>query len=259
MEANNSFEEACGWVGFTLTLCFFISSLIPIFNLVKGNITFEDISVYYYALTYVNNLCWYIYGDFLYSDQIKFVFLIGTFSSFISVFIYLYYELAKFKIDAILNGLIILLGTYTIYITLAIVIDNVDIICQICFGTYIILFFYPFQTIFNVIRHKNYSLIPIYNTLINFFASIVWVIYGYGITEDYVIYPNTIIIFISTIQIVLYLIYRKKYPSFDERTVISTIGIENEDPKKDDNIKNLDEENQPTISEKPVKIVENEA
>ena len=258
MEANNSFEEACRWAGFAFTLCSFISSLIPIFHLVKGNITFEDVPGYYFALNYVNNLCWYIYGDFLYSDQIKVVYLIGAFASFTSVFIYLYFELTKYKTDAILNGLIILLGTYTIYITLAIIIDNVDIICQICFGTYIILFFYPFQTIFNAIKHKNYSLIPIYNTCISLVASIGWVIYGYGITEPYVIYPNTIIIILSTIQIILYLIYRKKYPSFDESSVISTIGIESEDPKKDDNIKSMDEETQPSIS-KPVKIVENES
>ena len=258
MEANNSFEEACGWAGFVFTLCFFISSLIPIFNLVKGNITFEDVPGYYFALNYLNNLCWYIYGDFLYSDQIKTVYLIGAFSFFISVYIYLYYELKKNKTDSILNGLIVLLGTYTVYITLAIIIDNVDIICQICFGTYIILFFYPFQTIFYVIKHKNYGLIPIYNTWISLFASIGWVIYGYGITERYVIYPNTIIIILSCIQIVLYLIYKMKYPSFDERTVISTIGIEKEEPKKDDNIKNIDEETQPSIS-KPVKIVENDS
>jgi hypothetical protein len=100
--------------------------------------------------------------------------------------------------------------------------------------------------------------IPIYNTFISLCASIGWVIYGYGITERYVIYPNTIIIILSLIQIILYFIYRNKYPSFDERTVISTIGIENEDPKKDDNIKNMDEETQPSIS-KPVKIVENES
>ena len=256
MEAENSFEEICGWVGFAFTLCFFISSLIPIFNLVKGNIQFEEVPGYYFALNYANNLCWYIYGDFLYSDQIKTVYLIGTFLTFISVFTYLYFELQKNKTDAILNGLIILLGTYTIYITLAIIIDNVDIICQICLGTYILLFFYPFQTIFNVIKHKNYNLIPIYNTWISLFGSISWVIYGYGITEYYVIYPNIIIIILSAIQIILYLIYRKIYPSFDEKTVISTIGIENDDPKKDDNIKNMDEETQPSIA-RPVKIVEN--
>lgn len=258
MEANNSFEETCGWAGFVLTLSYFISSLIPILNLLKGKIAFEDVHGYYYALTYVNNLCWYIYGDFLYSDQIKMVFLIGSFSSFISVFIYLYFELKKFKLDAILNGLIILLGTYTIYITLAIIIDNVDIICKICFGTYTILFFYPIQTIFNVIKHKNYSLIPIYNIFISLFASIGWVIYGYGITEKYVIYPNTIIIILSSIQITLYIIYRKTYPSFDEKTVVSTIGIESEDTKKDDNTKNMDEETLPSIP-KPVKIIENDS
>ena len=65
-----------------------------------------------------------------------------------------------------------------------------------------------------------------------------------------------------SIQIFLYLNYRKRYPLIIEKKVVSTIGIENnenEETKKDDNENNhkLDEETQPSLKEeKPVKIIE---
>ena len=259
MEANNLFEEACGWAAASLTFCFFISSLIPFIDLIKERITFEDIPGFYISITYINCLCWYIYGDFLYSDQVKFIYLLGTVYYLILVFIYLFYEKKKYKTDAILNGLIIILGTYMIYITLFFIIDNVDIIARICFVTYSILFIFPAQIIYKVFKNKNYALISFYRACGSFVASLCWVIYGYGITEHYIIYPHTIIILLATVQIILYLNYKKRYPIFVEKKIPATIDIETtetEEVKKEENTKNTDEETQPSINEKPVKIVE---
>ena len=108
---------------------------------------FEETPGFYAGITYVNCLCWYIYGDFLYSDKIKYIYLIGAIINFIFVFIYLFYEIRKYKQDAILNGLIIISGTYMIYVGLTIVIDNVDVIAKICFASYSILFLFPMHII----------------------------------------------------------------------------------------------------------------
>ena len=261
MEANNAFEETCGWIAAVITLCFFLSYIMPFIELIKGKLSFEEISGFYLGIVYVNCLCWYIYGDFLYSDCIKHIYLFGTISNFILMFIYLFYELKKYRTDAILNGLIILSGTYMIYLVLAIIIDNVDIIAKVCFGTYSLLLLYPIFTIYQVINEKDYSLIPIYSSCASFMASLCWVIYGYGITENYIIYPHSIIVILSAIQITIYINYKKRYPiSIDKES--STIGIEhieNEEIKREekyDTINKLDDESQPSISEKPVKIVE---
>lgn len=256
------FPETCGLVASCLTLGFFALTSIPFIKLIKGELTFEETPGFYVGVTYVNSLCWYIYGDFLYSDKIKYIYLIGAISNFILVFIYLFYEIKKYKQDAILNGLIILSGTYMIYIGLAIVIDNVDIIAKICFATYSVLFLFPIHVIYKVIKDKNYAIIPYYTSWATLISSLCWAIYGYGITENYIIYPHSVIIVLYAIQIFIYLNYRKRYPVVIEKKVISTIGIENnenEETKKDDNDNNhkLDEETQPSLKEeKPVKIVE---
>ena len=256
MEANNSLEEACGWIASCLTLTFFVLSILPILNLIFGKVAFEDVPGLCLTISYVNSLCWYIYGDFLYSDQIKFTYLVGTIINFVSVFIYLYYESKRDKKDAILNGLIILLGTYTIYVGLVFIIDNVDIIEKVCFGTYSLLYLFPINIIYNVIKIKDYKLISFYSALGSFVASSCWAIYGYGIVENYVIYPHIIIIILASIQMIIYNNYSNRYPHIDKKNESSTISIEKNEIIKDENIKNVDEETQPSINEKPVKIYE---
>ena len=255
MEANNVFEETCGWIASGLTLCFFLSYLIPFYDLIKGKVTFEDISGFYLGIVYVNCFCWYIYGDFLYSDCIKKLYLFGTISNFILLFIYLFYEIKKYRNDAILNGLIIVSGTYSLYLILAYMIDNVDIIAKVCFGTYSILFLYPIYTIYTVINTKDYSLISFNRSCASFVASLCWAIYGYGITERYVIYPHLVIIILAAIQIILYLNYKKRYPTTIEQS--STIDIENIEIKKEEEKDfKIDDETQPSIIEKPAKVLE---
>ena len=247
MEANNLFEEICGWTAAGLTLYFFIASSIPFINLAKGKLSIDDTPGFYIGLNYVNSLCWYIYGDFLYSDCIKKVYFTGSIICFALFFVYLFYEAQEYKKDAILNGLIIISGTYTIYVGLSVIIDNVDIIARFCFATYLILFFYPLQSIYYVIKNKDYTLIPFYSTCCSFLTGLCWTIYGYGITEYYVILTNIFVIIIALVQIVLYFIFKLKYPY---------INIENKqnEIRKEENKKIIDEEVQ--MNERPVKIIE---
>ena len=261
MEAS-FFPETCGFIASCLTLCYFVITAIPYVRLIQGKVSFEDTPGFYAGITYVNCLCWYIYGDFLYSDKIKYIYLIGAISNFLFIFIYLSYEIKKYKQDAILNGLIILSGTYMIYVGLTIVIDNVDIIAKICFASYSILFLFPIHVIYHVIKYKTYAVIPFYSCLGTLITSLCWAIYGYGITENYVIYPHAIIVILYAIQIFIYLNYKKRYPIYIEKNVPSTIGIEkveNDEVKNDENetSNKIDEETQPSLNkEKPVKIIE---
>ena len=76
------------------------------------------------------------------------------------------------------------------------------------------------------------------------------------ITDVYLMIPNIIGIILAIIQIVIYIIFKKKYPTIEEREKdTSTIDIENtpDDRKETSNIKD-DEENQNDVKEKPVKI-----
>ena len=252
-------QEIFGWVATGLTMCFYISPIIPFINVFRGKLNYEDTPAIIISTSYVNCFCWYIYGDMIFSDQIKMCNLIGAISSLVLICIYLAYEVRKYTVDAILNALIIITGSYAVYRGLTIIIDDDAIIGKICNCTSLIVFLSPIQLIIRVIKEKNYNLIPIYTAWVSLASTSCWVTYGAFITDLYVIFPNAIGILLAIIQIIVFLNYKRKYPGIGDRESSSTIDIVttgNDEGKKEEssNIKE-DDENEKNIKEKPVKIV----
>ena len=251
-------EDAFGWVATCLTMCFYISPVIPFINVIKGKISYEDTPGVLVSASYVNCFCWYIYGDMIFSDQVKICNGIGAISSLCLICIYLVYEITKYTLDAILNALIILTGSYAVYRGLTIVVDDDAIIGKICNCTAIIVFLSPIQLIYRVFReNNNYHLIPIYTAWVSVFSTGCWIMYGILIKDIYILIPNIIGLILGIIQIVIYTIFKRKYPTIGERERdTSTIDIENngiENSKEDSAIKGEDDNN--NTKGKPVKIM----
>ena len=251
-------QEAFGWVATGLTMCFYISPVIPFINVFRGRLHYEDTPAIIVSTSYVNCFCWYIYGDMTFSEQIKICNLIGAISSLALICIYLAYEVKKYTVDAILNALIIISGSYAVYRGLTVIIDDDAIIGKICNGTALMVFLSPIQLIYRVIKEKNYNLIPIYTAWVSLASTGCWVTYGVCLADYYVVFPNVIGIILAITQIIVFLNYKRKYPGIGDINSTS-IGIENignEEGKKDEDttIKDV-EENQKNIKEKPVKIV----
>ena len=253
-------QECFGWAGTCLTVLSFISPVFPFLNVIKGKLNFEDTPGVLVTTSYLNYFCWYIYGDMIFSDQIKYAYMIGSGINIILMIIYLAYEVRKYLVDAILNTLILITGTWALYRALTIIIDDDRIVGKICIGTSCLVFLSPIQIIYKVIKEKNYILIPFYNCLFVFFYAICWVVYGILITEFYVVFPNAIAIILSLIEIIIFLNFKRKYPTIGERDFSSTIGIESnpneETSKKEEAPIKMDEDVEDKGQEKPVKIVE---
>ena len=255
----DNLEDIFGWAALCLNMCIYLTPVLPFINVLKGKVSYEDTPGVLVSATYVNCFCWYIYGDMIFSDQVKICNCIGAIISLCLIVIYLVYEIRKFTLDAILNALIIITGSYATYRGLTIVVDDDAVIGKICNVTAIIVFLNPMYLIYKVIREKNnYILIPIYTAWVSLFAYGLWVIYGIIIKDVYLMVPNVIGIVLSIIQICIYIIFKKKYPTFGEREKdTSTIDIENtgnDDRREDTTIKD-DEEIQNNSKGKPVKIV----
>ena len=256
-----SLQEFFGWLATVLTIISFIFPIFPYLNVIRGKLNFEDTPAVYVITSYINYFCWYVYGDMIYSDQLKYCFLIGSIINCILMVIYLAYEVRKYLIDAILNTIILITGTWALYRALIIIIDDDRIVGKICIGTCFIVYLSPIQIIYKVFKDKNFLLIPIYNCWLIFAYSISWVVYGVYITDIYVIVSFSVAIFLSLIEILIYLAYKRKYPTIGEREFSSTIGIEsstNDEPtKKEEMPIKLTEENEEEIKgkNKPVKIM----
>ena len=253
----DSVEDVFGWIATCLTMCFYISPVIPFINVFKGKITYEDTPGVLITASYVNCFCWYIYGDMIFSDQVKICNGIGAVSSLCLIFIYLVYEIRKYTLDAILNALIIITGSYAVYRGFTIVIDDDVIVGKICNVTAAIVYLSPLHLIYKVFRDKNnYILIPIYANIISALSTGFWILYGIAITDVYIILCYSIGLVLALLQICIYVIYKKKNPVFGERVRdTSTIDIENNviDGKEPTTIKG-DDDMQNMTKEKPVKI-----
>ena len=250
-------EECCGWVGACLTVCFYLSPVLPFINVLKKKLYFEDAPGVYVTTCYVNTFIWYIYGDMIFSDQIKYSNCIGAGISLCLMIIFLIFELRKYLIDSILNTLILITGTWAVYRALTIIIDDDRIVGKICIGTSIIVYLTPIQIVYRVIKEKNYILIQVKTAWVYLFACATWIVYGILITDFYVVCPHVIGAILSCIQIIVYLNYRKKYPAIGERETNTSIDIETsgiDESKKEDTPIKIDEDSN-NVKQKPVKIV----
>ena len=254
----DSLQEGVGWGAACLTVLYHLAPIEPFLRVLRGKLNFEDTPGVFVTTCYVNCFVWYVYGDMIFSDQIKYSYLAASCISLLLMVIYLIYELRKYLVDSILNALIIITGTWAVYRALTIIIDDDRIVGKICIGTTLVVFLTPIQTLYKVIKEKNYILIPFYSAIVYLFASIVWVVYGVMITEFYIVAPNAAGIIISLIQIFIYLNFKKKYPIIGERDISSTIGIETsgmEETKKEEPSVKIDYDKPTATKEKPVRIV----
>jgi uncharacterized protein with PQ loop repeat len=248
-------NELVAWTAAALSLVYYISPIVPFFDVLKGKLYFEDSPGILVTCCYVNCLVWFIYGKLISNIQIKYSNLISGCFCIVFLTIYLCYEIRKYLLDTILNALILISGTWSIYRIFANIIEDDQVVGKFCFGTAMVLYIFPVYIIYRVIKEKNYFLIKIYASTAYLFACISWVIYGYLITDNYIIYPHAIGAVLYFILIIIYLSYKRKYPLIGKKNLSSTIGIEiggNEEGRREESIK-ID--NLPKGKVKRVKII----
>ena len=223
MDKNNEF---IGYLAAALSLIYYISPVEPFFNVLKGKLYFEDSPGILVTCCYVNCLVWFIYGKIISNIQIKYSNLISGCFCIVFLAIYLFYEIKKYLLDTILNALLLITGSWSIYRIFGNIIGDDIVVGKFCFCTSMVLYCFSVYIIYRVINGKNYFLIKIYSSTAYFFSCISWLIYGILIKDNFIVYPHCIGAILYFILIMVYLIYRIKYPLLGKRALSSTIGIE---------------------------------
>ena len=65
-------QEIVGWVAAGLTVLYYLAPVNPFFRVLKGKLNFEDTPGVFVTTCYVNCFVWYVYGDMIFSDQVKY-------------------------------------------------------------------------------------------------------------------------------------------------------------------------------------------
>ena len=234
-------QEIIGWIAFSFSLYFIINPLVTFYKLVKGKIPLDQTPITFVSLFYISCFCWYLYSDMLYSTQIRLINLIGIISNGFLIIIYLIHELKNFFIDSVLNLLILISGSYLIYLTLQNIVENEETVGKICLGTVSLLSFFQIRTIIKIKNDKNINSIPICQAWYTLITVSIWGCYGYMIGELYVVFPQILFGICSFVQISFFAYYKNnnKY---------NKINFQNDN----------DNDKESIIKTKPVKIVEKE-
>ena len=251
-------QEISGWVAMGTSICSFLFPVFPYINVVRGRMNYEDTPSFFVITSYINYFCMYVYGDLVFSDQVKYCYLVGSIINCFLMVIYLIYEIKKYLVDTILNALILITGTWALYRCLTIIIDDDRIVGKICIMTFFVVYITPVQILYRVLKERNYNLIPIYNCWLSLFYSSLWIVYAVFISDFYILFPNIINIILSLAQIAVYINLSRKYPAIGQREFSSTIGIEttaSEEVKKEETHIKIDEDTENKMKEKPVKII----
>ena len=251
-------QEISGWAAMAVTICSFIFPVFPYINVLRGRMSFEDTPSFFVITSYINYFCMFVYGDLVFSDQVKYCYMVGSIINCVLMVIYLIYEIKKYLVDTILNTLILITGSWALYRCLTIIIDDDRIVGKICVLTFLVVYITPVQILYRVLKERNYNLIPIYNCWLSICYSSLWIVYAILISDFYILFPNIVNIVLSLGQIVVYINLSRKYPAIGQKEFSSTIGIEttsNEEIKKEGSRIKIDEDIEKKMKEKPVKII----
>ena len=247
----DTIQESIGWIAATFNICFYLTPTLNFVKVLKGKVNFEESPGVYVTTCYVNSFIWFIYGDMIFSDQVKISNMISALINLIFMLIYLAFELRKYFIDAILNTLILITGSWAVYRALTIVIDDDRVVGDICIGTTFIIFLSPIQILYKVFKEKNYNIIPVFAAIIYLSGCLSWFIYAIFIKDFYLAFPHVLGVILSGVEIAVYVNCKRRYPGIGENGASGTIDIVsggNDDIKKEETPIKIDEG-------KPVEIV----
>ena len=204
MNSREITKEKIFWISFIFSLYFFILPSISFYKMFKGKISVEETPISLVVTTYISCFCWYIYSDLLYSTQIRLINLIGVIINGALIIIYSLYQVKKSLSDAVLNILIIISGSYLIYLTFDQIIENDETIGKICIGVVCLLSFFQLKTILKIMGEKNINAVPIFQAWFTLITVTLWGFYGYMINEYYIIFPQILFGILTSIQIWFY-------------------------------------------------------
>lgn len=209
LEEQDMVKEVFGYVGACISTIFFISPVVPYLKLIREEIKVSETPGVLLICNFFNCLLWKNYGLLLDLTQVIVANGVGGAITLIFITIFLIHIVdRKFWYSFLLTlGLMAAVAGFDFLFYLLV---PADIIGNIAFGFNILIYAAPGEKLWTVIKTGNYNLIPIYSTLAGIVSSVSWMIYGIYLNDWRIYVPNGLGIVFSIIQIIIYLIYKKK-------------------------------------------------
>ena len=259
MSILNIIQKCFGWLAFFININFYLSSITPFLNVIKGKLHYEETPGIYVTTCYINCLIWYIYAKMKNNNLIKISYMISGIICLIFISIYLIFEAKKYLCDSILNTFFIVTGTWAFYRALILIVGKIKLVGYITILTTFILFISPVMKLDKMIKEKNFKLTQTFSAWKYLVYSISWLIYAIFLKDIYLIITNSLGIIFALFYVFIKIYYKNKYNLIIiERNSNGEINIAsggNYENKKEEIPIKLDYDFPPQNEDKPVTIV----
>lgn len=232
MAINININDAFGFAAVCISIILYSSPIPQYFKVCKSKIRFNDAPNLKVLINYFSSINWLIYGYLLKNQHIFFCYLFGAILSILCLITFLLF-LAKIKLlKAFMSTFFILVYTVTIYLLLAVLINNNNITGSICVLFSLFSLVNPIQIIKKVVKFRNYKFIPIKLYTLSLIGNTCWIIYGFMIINFYVIIPKLVGLIISLIIMFIWNIFKKRKPIVED---VANFSINNNTRNKTEN------------------------
>ena len=205
-----------GWIGTAIALVFYIVPIVPYWKLIKGELTLKESPGLLLICSFLNCILWSDYG--LLTNKFSVYFANGLGGAITLIFITIFLiHLADRKILFSLIYIFFLIACVTeIYFFCYYILDP-EITAIIANVFNVLMYAAPGEKIYIICKNGNYKLIPIWSTLGGLACSTSWMFYGIYKKDKYLIIPNALGCASAIVQLIVYIIYRNKYYSKENK------------------------------------------
>ena len=198
-----------GWTGTAICIYFFLAPVVPFLEVLKGKLNYKDSPGVLLIMSFMNCALWADYGLVKNDFQVYFANGIGGTITLVWITIYLIF-LGKTSpcLAFVYNAGLVLIVIGLMLLFYFIVSMTMTGYCAMIFN--VLMYAAPGEKIYQICKGASYQLIPIWSTIGGTACSTSWMCYGIYQKDIYVVIPNALGVLASIVQIVIFVIYRRK-------------------------------------------------
>ena len=198
-----------GWVGTALALYFYIAPIVPFLKVIKGQMTWKQSPGVLLLCSFLNCILWSDYGLITNQFLLYLANGLGGTITLIYITIFLIHVADRKVLLSLFYNFFLICCIVEIYFVFYYLVPfKVTGIIANVFN--VLMYAAPGEKIYQICKGASYQLIPIWSTIGGTACSTSWMCYGIYQKDIYVVIPNALGVLASIVQIVIFIIYRKK-------------------------------------------------
>ena len=198
-----------GWVGNALALYFYIAPIVPFVKVIKGQMTWKQSPGVLLLCSFLNCILWSDYGLITNQFLLYLANGLGGTITLIYITIFLIHVADRKVLLSLFYNFFLICCIVEIYFVFYYLVPfKVTGIIANIFN--VLMYAAPGEKIYQICKGASYQLIPIWSTIGGTACSTSWMCYGIYQKDYYVVIPNALGVLASIVQIVIFVIYRRK-------------------------------------------------